>query len=231
MPANTTLTLPVETGNTGKKLSIQSRTQGGDTVYRHRVLVDRDGVVTGVYRAFTTVLSVQATAQNGTSTGHFWLFNPSGSGRTARIRRLSLQYNFVGVTTLGTLPRTIIQRFTWTGTQSGAQIAGANVDAASVVASVVELRTASTGATVSLTANTQLAADLAPIAQVSGTPAVFETTPTYRSEMIDAESSEDEWIVIPPGQGIVLYQVDAGTASDTRRLVANIVWDEINLDG
>lgn len=232
MAANDKITLPTETGNTGTKLAVVTRTQGADTVAINRMVPTREAVVKGVYRCATAVTTMAVAAQNGTSTALFWFTNPAASGRTVRLRRISLQYNFIGVTTLTTLPRMLLARVTWTGTPSGAQLAAVNVDASSVVASIADIRTASTGMTVSLTANTQLVSDLVPIAQVAGTAAVFETTPTIRSEMIDAESAEDEWIVIPPGQGVVLYQADAGGATtETRRVLANLVWDEIDLSG
>lgn len=223
------VTLPSESGNTGKKVSYVQKTINSETVVVPRTVNERSGEVAGVFRATSTLQSVSVAAQNGTSTGFFWLVNDAGNTKSIRLRRLSLQYNFIGVTTLTTLPRIVLQRFTKTGTPSGAQTLGANIDGSSAVAAVADLRTAVTGMTVSLTANTVLVASLVPQAQVSGTAAVFETTPTYNFELIDAESAEDEWIVIPPGQGIVMYQPDAGGATtDTRRFVYNLVWDEIN---
>jgi hypothetical protein len=223
---NTFIRLPEEAGNTGQKVAYVSEVQGADTVLRPKVIIDREESVVGVFRAISTLQSVQAAAQNGTTTGFFWLINGSASGRNLRIRRLSLQYNFIGTTTLATLPRIILQRITFAGTPTGAPVLGVNIDGSSVTTAVGDLRTASTGLTVTLTANTQLAAALPPIAQVSGTAASYETTPTLRSELIDADASEDLWIVVPPGQGLVMYQVDAGTASDTRRFLYNVVWDE-----
>lgn len=221
--------LPSESGNTGKKVSYVQKTINSETVVIPRTVNERYGEVAGVFRLTSTLQSVSVAAQNGTSTGFFWLVNDAGNTKTIRIRRLSLQYNFIGVTTLTTLPRMVIQRFTKSGTPSGAQTLGVNIDGASVVAAVADLRTAVTGMTVSLTANTVLAASLPPQGQVSGTAAVFETTATYNFEMLDAESVEDQWITIPPGQGIVMWQADAGGATtDTRRFVYNLVWDEIS---
>lgn len=223
------VTLPSESGNTGKKVSYVQKTINGETVVVPRTINERSGQVAGVFRATSTLQSVSVAAQNGTSTGFCWLVNDSGNTKSIRIRRLSLQYNFIGVTTLTTLPRIVLQRFTKTGTPTGAQTLGVNIDGNSVVAAVVDIRTAVTGMTVSLTANTIMAASLPPQGQVAGTAAVFETTPTYNFEMLDAESVEDQWIVIPPGQGLVMYQADAGGATtDTRRFVYNIVWDEIS---
>lgn len=233
MAGNTYVQLPSEAGNTGQKVAYSARTEGANSVVIPKVIPEREAVVVGVYRVTSLALqSLSVAAHNGTGTGFFWFMNPAASGRTIRLRRVSLQYGFQGVTTLTTLPRLVMQRFTWTGTPSGAQSLGVNVDSASVVASIADIRTASTGLTNSLTANTIFAVDCPPMAQVSGTAAVFETSPTVRSEMIDADAAEDEWVTIAPGQGVVLYQPDAGGATtETRRMMYNIVWDEVDLSG
>jgi hypothetical protein len=49
-----------------------------------------------------------------------------------------------------------------------------------------------------------------------------------RTEMISSYSEEDEWIVIAPGEGIVIYQDVAATTADTRRVEINMFWDEID---
>jgi hypothetical protein len=228
MSIDTYIHLPVETGNTGKKTAVVQKTQGADTVVLPRFVPDRAESVVAVFRVATLLTALLVAAQNGTSTAIAWFMNPTGSGRTIRIRRISNQYNFIGVTTLTTLPRIVAQRFINAGTPAGTQLLGVNVDGSDATTSIADIRTTNTGLTHALTANTILAADMPPMAQVSGTAAVFETSPTVRSEMIDADSSEDEWIRVPPGHGIAIYQADAGGATaETRKIVTNIVWDEV----
>jgi hypothetical protein len=227
MSADTFIQLPVETGNTGKKLKVQSRTQGADTVHAHYTIPQREGVVVDVFSLASMVLTaLSLTAHNGTTTGFLWITNPAASAKNLRIRRASLMYNFIGVTTLTTIPRMLLQRFTWTGTPSGASLAATAIEDVSNV-TVADIRTASTGMTVTLLGS-PVAIDLPPMAQVSGTAATFAMNPTIRSEMVDT-ASEDEWIVLTPGQGLVLYQGDVGGATaETRRFVANILFDEVN---
>jgi len=231
MPTDTYITLPSDSGNLGKKTAAQQRTQGADSVYLQKFIEERAGVVTEVFRIATiTVTQMAVSAQNGTTTGLLWLMNPASSTRTIRIRRISLQYNFIGVTTLTTLPRMVAQRFTWTGDASGASVAAAAVWSSADVTQA-DIRTAMTGLTISLLTPI-VCSDLPPMGQVAGTAAVFETTATVRSEMIDADNAEDEWIVLTPGQGLVLYQADAGGATtETRRVLPTIVYDEVNASG
>jgi hypothetical protein len=53
--------------------------------------------------------------------------------------------------------------------------------------------------------------------------------PSVTQSLIDIGAEEDEWPLIKAGQGIVLYQLDAGTTSDTRRFTASLMWDEIEV--
>lgn len=231
MPNDTFIRLPSDSGNLGQKTAVQQRTQGADTVTIPKFIVERELVVTEVFRVSGVALTaLSVAAHNGTTTGFLWLMNPSASTRTLRIRRISMQYNIIGVTTLTTIPRIVAQRFTWTGTPSGASVAAAPTWLSADV-SQADIRTAMTGLTISLITPIVLT-DIPPMAQVAGVAAVFESTPTVRSEMIDADGAEDEWIVLTPGQGLVIYQADAGGATtETRRVLPIIVFDEVNAGG
>ena len=63
------IVLPLDTGNTGKKVRTQTRVVGADTVHEHIYIPTRQAQVLGVYRLGMAQQTVLATAQNGTSTG------------------------------------------------------------------------------------------------------------------------------------------------------------------
>lgn len=46
--------------------------------------------------------------------------------------------------------------------------------------------------------------------------------------MIDPAADEDEWLVLVPGEGFVIWQDTAGTTSDTRKFNIQLLWDEID---
>lgn len=222
--------LPSDAGNTGAKTPTMTRTIGSDTVHVPLFIKEYKEVVKGVYRASMTLQSVQAAAQNATSTGFLWISCPSAvTTRAMRIRKLELQINHSASTTMPTVPRIGLARFTFTGTASGATLAGAKIDPDSANPSI-DMRTAVTGMTVTL--NTDPGSLLnsvlvPPMHNVTAAGLLF--MPSVAQSLVDIAAQEDEWPMIKAGQGLVLYQLDAGTAADTRRFTASIMWDEIEL--
>ncbi|HKS16986.1 MAG TPA: hypothetical protein VJU16_06720, partial [Planctomycetota bacterium] len=69
--------LPDDASNTGKKVRTQSRVIGSDTVHEHFFIPTMKAEILGVYRWALDQQTVQASAQNGTSTGFFWAHVPS----------------------------------------------------------------------------------------------------------------------------------------------------------
>jgi hypothetical protein len=47
-------------------------------------------------------------------------------------------------------------------------------------------------------------------------------------EVISIGADEDEWLVLAPGEGLVLWQDTAGTTSDTRKMNIQLLWDDID---
>jgi len=114
-------------------------------------------------------------------------------------------------------------RFTFTGTATGASVTAAKGDSGSVNP-ILDIRTASTGITVTLVASLATVGISGALTAVSAyNPVVINT-----SEIITS-NNDDEWIVLAPGEGVVLYQDVAGTTSDTRKLNFGITWDEIDI--
>lgn len=222
--------LPSDAGNTGAKSATLTRTQGSDTVHIPTMIPERKEVVKGVYRASMALQSVQASAQNGTSTGFLWMSCPVAvTDRAMRIRKLELMINFSASTTMPTVPRIGIARYTFTGTASGATLAGAKIDPDSPNPTI-DLRTAVTGMTVTL--NTDPGSLLnsvlvPPMHNITAAGLLF--MPSVTQSLVSVTADEDEWPMIKGGQGIVLYQLDAGTATDMRRFTVNLLWDEIEI--
>lgn len=231
--SDTYLTLPSDAGNSGKNLALVSKQQGADTVHMHVTVSEWREPPVGVFRTGLTAASGQAlavTANNGTSTGLLWITNPSTSTKKVRIRKIDAMFNVLGATTLTTWPRIVAQRFTWTGTPSGAALLPAILDGEDIaLAAVADFRSAVTGLTVSLVANAFVALCMPPVLQLAGTAANIAPLDSVKIPMFDADY-EDEFIVLMPGQGLVIYQADAGGAStETRKIMLRITHDEVSI--
>jgi hypothetical protein len=226
------ITLPVDTGNAGAKVHTSTVSVGAETMHRHHFVQEREELVLGVYRVASAVQSVSATAHNGTSTGFAWIHVPTAvTGKKVRIRKLVIKANVSAATpTLPTVPRVGIQRFTFTGTASGAQLAAVKTNTGAPAA-VLDIRTAITGLTPTLvgTFPAFLSQTMIPPFFLAGTAADILFSPNNEDDIIESVGEEDEWPVLAPGEGLVLAQGDAGTASDTRRFVFDLTWDEIDV--
>lgn len=210
--------LPTDSGNTGKKTRTVSRTVGADSVHSTFIIMDSTRDYTGVYGAHTGNHTISATAQNGTATGFIWFINPIGSTVTVALSRLRYMSSIVTSLSTPTCPRIVAQLFTYTGTPSGAVITPGKFKSAYATAQA-SIRTAVTGMTVVL--GGQIDSFLPPVAV--GTAAWATATPSSEENIANSELSD---IQLAAGEGIVIYQADAGTTSDTRKLVINIAWSE-----
>lgn len=224
------VTLPSDAANTGAKTPTMIKTQGANQVETPLVIPDRYETVRGVYRAGMAIQSVAAAAQNATSTGFLWITLPAANtSRAVRLRKCELSFQHSGATTMPTLPRIGLARFTFTGTASGATLAGAKVDPDADNPSV-DMRTAVTGMTVTL--NTDPGSLLSTVVvpamhNVTAAGLLFACTDVQ--QLVSLQADEDEWPIIKGGQGLVMYQLDAGTATDLRRFGVSMTWDEIEL--
>lgn len=213
------LTLPPDAGNTGKKMLVRKvDIGGGEFRYANVFTSARSERLLGIYRAVNAQDTVQASAQNGTSTGFLWMTIPSGSTVQARIRQILVSTQHSTVLATPSAPRIVAQSFTFTGTPSGATLTAGKTKSSWPTA-VLDLRTAVTGMTPSLVAKLATA----PICGALTAVAAYSPTPL---KMIDEDGDEDGWPVIAAGQGLVIYQDIAGTTSDTRKINLNVVWDE-----
>lgn len=214
------ITLPSDVSNTGKKIRTVTGTVSGYPVHTHHYASVSIQLITGLYYSSSSLYSVNASAQDGTSTAIWWFQVPSDATVNARIRKIDVSITNAVATAVdhATAPRLLFTRGTFTGTFAGAtqnvvkrKTSDSNNQA--------DLRTAVTGATVSLGSDMWTAL----------IPGVDITTASlwnlYRFLSLDF-LNEDEFIDLAPGECLVCYQADNGTTSDQRRLMVNFGWDE-----
>src|SRR5262245_17213865 len=160
-PVASKIILPSDTGNAGKNVRTQTRVVGADTVHEHFFILETRRSRLGIYYAASGTLTIPTSAQNGTTTGLFWIFTPVGSSVKVGVRRLATQVQFATTSAIDvSVPRIAFSLFTFAGTASGAQVTPAkrmSTDATPVG----QLRTASTGMTVTLGA--MIKSDFPPI--------------------------------------------------------------------
>jgi hypothetical protein len=215
------ITLPLDTGNTGKKKRTQTRVIGADTVHEDFVILTSKDSKVGLYRAHSGILTIPTAVHNGTTTGHLWLFNPVGNTIKGRVRRL----RETGQTIAGAIdlsaPRCLYSLFTFTGTPSGAIITPGKRDSTDAAATMT-LRTASTGATVTLGAAIRHTGVPSIIATLASATVQVDLPPSIYPPW---DPDEEECIVLRAGEGLVLWSADASTTAN-RRLFADLAWEE-----
>lgn len=223
VPVDSSIRLPDDSGNGGKYVRTQSRVVGGTTVHEHYYVQSRRASVLGVHRLAVAQQTVLAAAQNGTTAG--FLFGHMGSavsGKAFRIRRLSVTSQHSTALATPTAPRLLVRRYTSAGALSGAALAPTKNDSTHTsAASIFSL--ASTGNTVVHVGDGFGAAGLA-----GALTAVGAYEPCFK-DIVDPAADEDDWPVFRPGEGFVVYQDTAGTASDTRKFNLVLLFDEIEI--
>jgi hypothetical protein len=178
-------------------------------------VVERDAAMLGTYFASSGRLAVLASAHAATA-GFFWLINPVASGIVIRVKRLKFRESETAATAFISAPRITIEKTTFTGTSSGATITPAKRDT-NDAANIGLLITASTGLTLAAGATYMAFLVSAAVTAAGIQPVVPDD---YQP------NTEDRMIVLRAGEGIICRQADAGTASDTRIAVVDIVWSE-----
>ena len=111
-------------------------------------------------------------------------------------------------------------RFTSAGALSSGLLTPQRNDSAKAAPALL-LSAANTGTTV-----VQVAA-FGSSALVGALTAVGAYEPCFK-DLVDPAADEDAWPIFYPGEGFVVYQDTAGTASDTRKFNILMAWDEID---
>jgi hypothetical protein len=215
--------LPTDSGNTGKKVRTRIRTVGADSVHEHVFVKEYSERILTVYRLALVQATVVASAQNGTTAGMLFAHMPSAvSGKAARIRRLTVSSQHSTALTTPTAPRLLVRRFTSAGALSGSLIAPNVNNSQDHIAPACLFSLANTGVTV-----VHVGIGFGSSALVGALTAVGAYEPNLR-DIIDPAGDEDGWPIFFPGEGFVIYQDTAGTASDTRKFNVSFLMDEFD---
>lgn len=224
-PVASKIILPDDSSNTGKKVRTQTRVVGSDTVHEHFVIPISAQKINGLYHFCFTLYTVTASAQNGTSAAIGWLQVPSTATVAARLRFVQVAHTNTTATAIDhtSAPRIAVQRMTHTDGWSGATLNVAR-RATTDASNQANIRTAATGTTVTLAATQLVWASLVPGADITTSGVLNiqfgeEWRPVF----------EDEYVWIRPGEGVVIYQIDAGTTSDQRKSLVKGCWDEVDI--
>jgi len=210
--------LPVDTGNAGKKKRTRTRTIGTDVVHEDFVVLSsaRDYGSKPLWESDN--LTIPAAVQNGTTTGLVWLFNPIGSGKKIGIDRITISDQFTALAVDLVAGNISVNRFTYTGTPSGAALTPAARDSTDAAA-VGSARTASTGMTVTLGARLY-SKQTQTMDLVTG--GAGHWCPDQQEFMPE---SDDAQVILREGEGIVFWSSIAVTTGN-RRCVINGMWEE-----
>jgi hypothetical protein len=214
-PTPAFIQLQVDSSNAGKKVRVQSRVVGADTVAEHFFIPISPRSKLGVYFNSSGVLSIAASAHTSLQ-GFWWLINPVGSAVKIALRRLEFKYSAIAAAAANT--RITTERITFTGAASAliTAVKRATVD----VNPVGQVLSATTG--------------LTPSTVSANAPAYTSWAPTIITAAGILVPVEDEWIpsdedgmaILVAGEGLVVRQPDAGVASDPRKLSVTVAWEE-----
>jgi hypothetical protein len=217
-PVADKIILPLDTGNTGKNVRTQTRVVGANTVHEHYFIPTSARSVLGRFKASSGVLVVPAAVQTGAATGMAWLINPVGSAVKIAVKRIDWNVQFIAlaVDLLGGELR--FSLCTFTGVASAGLVTPAKNDSA-LAAAVGNLRTASTGLTVTVGATVK-GEQYPTMDLVTGGAGHWNP---FNDEWVP--DSEDDEIVLRAGEGLAIWHAVAVTAGN-RRLYINVAWDE-----
>jgi len=212
--------LPDDVSNAGKKMRTVSRVVGGQTVHEHYFVKSKDRNSTGYYKATSGLLTPPQTAQTLTTTAYFWFEVNAAATVAAAIHSMEISTAITNITAMITALRQQVSLFTYTGTPAGATLTAGKVDS-TMASPQATIRTAVTGMT--------------PVAGAAMFTAHLPTSLTGVGQsapsmyVYDGVTDEDNQIVIRPGEGLCFWSPDTGVASDLRRVIANITWEEFSL--
>jgi hypothetical protein len=222
-PVASLIELPDDSGNAGKNVRTITKVVGSDTVHEHFMVPDHAYTITGKYFLGSPIQTVVASAHDGTSTGLYWFQLPTTATVNALITSLNISFSKAGTTVTVTAPEVAFDKFTFTGTASGAATTPAKYLTAGATAQLIA-RTAVTGMTV--TVGARLASAMVPavataVGSMYGAQTLIAPDPLLWNRPSGFE--------LGPGEGLLVYQPTNGTSSDDRKFSFNMTWYEIDL--
>ena len=208
---------PDDASNTGPREATRTFTEDSVTKHLPRFQIQENRLRNGMWYAHSGAFVVLAAA-HGAGAGYMWLINHVSSGVLVALRRIRCSSQHGSALPTPTSPRVLMERFTFTGTASGAQITPAKRRSSDAAQGTWSIRTANTGMTQTAGAVHMAFFPVAALTAVGAcTPLVDEWEPP----------TPDDQIILAAGEGLRIYQADAGTASDTRRLFFDLTIEEI----
>lgn len=213
--------LPLDTGNTGKKIRTKESVIGANTVEEYFFIQSSERNELGNYKFSVTAAAIPAAVHTGTTTGFMFLINPVGSTSSVAIDRISLKQNFSTTLAIDLIAPIIrLNRITFTGTLSAATITPARRKTADAAPQAL-LAAASTGLTV---------ANVATVYEWIG-----QTTDLATGGAGHWSAQSDEWnpqgesdeLILVPGEGIVIWS-QLAVSQPNRKLTINGAWKEFN---
>jgi hypothetical protein len=213
---NSFIQVPSDGG--GKKLRSRISTVGSNDVHeQYMIALESDRLVSGRWYGDPGVMVVGASADAAT-VGRWYLFNQVGSTTLVAVRRVEFASQHGSALVTATSPRFGLRTFTFTGTATGTAIVAAKQDTSSGSPAAL-FSLAKTGATLT---DVAVAKTFLPVTALTAVGA----SPPNQEQWVPSATFP---LYLRAGEGICLTQLDAGTASDTRRVVTAIAWDEFTL--
>lgn len=213
---NAFLGMPLD--GVGKKVDALSLTVAANLVHQQRVIArSHERTLTTRY-SFNSGSLVIAAAADSANVGRVYVENDPDSTVLIAVTRVRFTSQHASVLATPTAPRIALRTFTFTGnTPSGAAITGAKQDSSLAAKDTNwNVRTAATGMTIAEVADIEVFYPVAALTAVAAsTPASSEWKP-----------ASDSVLILRAGEGLMVKQADAGTASDTRVFSVTVDVDE-----
>ena len=211
--------LPLDTGNTGKKVRTKESVVGANTVEEYFFIPSTERNETGRYKVGVPSQAIPTAAQTATTTAMAYLSNPLASSVKLSVSRVQLSQNFSTALALDLIaPLIRVSRISFTGTLSAATTISAKRATADATAQGL-VSIAMTGLTVIVVATIlELVGQTQDIATGGG---------GHWGAQVDNWSPDEEGdeIVLAPGEGIAIWSSLAVTTAN-RKLAVNIAWKE-----
>lgn len=217
--ANLNAYVQVPADGAGKKVRSVVQTMAlGDLHSEFVIALTHARQVTNVYNFCSLALVIGASA-DGANVGRIYVENDPDSTVFIAITRIRFRSQLGSALLTPTSPVISLRRFTFTGnTPSGTAISGSLMDSTMTAKdSNWNVRTAATGMTITE------GADIVTFLPTANDTAVGQASPSVDEWAPDRDAP----LILRAGQGALVKQVDAGTTSDTRRFIVDIVIEEM----
>ena len=230
-PVADKIILPLDTGNTGKKVRTQTRVVGADTVHEHYfVKLDRPGEF---YRLCQFGAVYTGIAAGSATAGHIYAFRWGSSTHAARITRIRIKRQTIVPATATVEFATALFRLTgYTASHTGGTAAtltspNCKLDVSSADTRLTDSRITSGTA---LTAGTHTL-DAQPFAADSmDMPATATTTERFASQvLVEYDSEKGRPLILRQNTGFIVRNEITMGAAHTVRPVVEVDWEEVLL--